>query len=145
MIHRGADGIVKKGGITLIELLIVFAIIAILAKIIAPIFNSSRYAAKEARALYDFDAIKAAARQVYFDIKEWPSSGEAGDGLINTNGITNINDWRGPYLLNEWKADPWGNPYVILQTVPNGPQWISSRGPDSNLNTSDDLILLIHP
>ena len=132
----------KKSGITLIELLIVFALIAILVRFMVPIFNSSRYAAQEAKALHDFDAIKAAALRVYFDIEEWPSSGAAGDGLMNTNGITNINDWRGPYL-DEWKKDPWGNLYVILQT--GSTQWISSRGPDLNLSTSDDLILLIHP
>lgn len=140
--------IMKKGGFTLIEMLLVFGIIAILAAMMMPMFNFSRYSAKEVKATHDFDAIKAAAHRVYFDTKEWPSYGvgeySSGDGIVNANGITNVNDWHGPYI-NAWEIDPWGNAYVILQTVLNGPQWVSSKGPDSTINTSDDLILLLHP
>lgn len=134
----------KKDGITLLELLIVFAIIAILARVMTPMLKRNTFAAREARVMYDFDAIKAAARSLFFDIEEWPSAGDQGDGLVNTIGITNTDDWDGPYL-RDWRDDPWGNPYVIIQPSANDPQWVSSSGPDENLSTSDDLILLIHP
>lgn len=134
----------RKDGVTLLELLIVFAIIAILARVMMPTFKKSAYEAQEARTLHDFDAIKAAARSLYFDIEEWPPIGIAGDGLINTNGIAKANLWLGPYL-REWKDDPWGTPYRLLKTGPTNSLWVSSNGPDKAINTTDDLVLLIFP
>jgi general secretion pathway protein G len=136
-------------GFTLIELMIVIAIIGILSAIAIPNFISYREKSKIAHAESELKTIQMAIIDLAFDTNMWPNniqagivdagcdSGELGDlsapdaGLVATNG--DFPDWNGPYL-EEIPTDPWGNNYwwdpdygidgdkyvVIVSSGPNG-------------------------
>ena len=130
----------KKKGFTLIELMIVIAIITILASIAVPMFARNTLQAKIAKALAELDTIRTAANIYSHDTKQLVPVGNSGDGLVaNTAGLSN---WRGPYM-DRWKNDPWDNPYEIFDngTSPTI-RWVRSGGPTDG---DDNLTLLICP
>jgi len=94
-------------GFTLIEILVVMAIIGMLAVMVAPnIFNQQAGAQRDA-ALSQISSLEAALDTYRLDVGEYPDSLE---GLIeNDSGRA---AWNGPYLRREVPMDPWGNEYI---------------------------------
>ena len=109
-------------GFTLIEILVVMAIIGMLAVMVAPnIFNQQGGARRDA-ALSQISALEAALDTYRLDLGQYPDSLE---GLVeNDSGRA---AWNGPYLRREVPLDPWGNEYVYdsdgrgFTLVSNGP------------------------
>ena len=94
-------------GFTLIEILVVMAIIGMLAVMVAPnIFNQQAGAQRDA-ALSQISALETALDTYRLDVGQYPDSLE---GLVeNDSGRA---AWNGPYLRREVPLDPWGNEYV---------------------------------
>ena len=94
-------------GFTLIEILVVMAIIGMLAVMVAPnIFNQQAGAQRDA-ALSQISALEAALDTYRLEVGQYPDSLE---GLVeNDSGRA---AWNGPYLRREVPLDPWGNEYV---------------------------------
>ena len=93
-------------GFTLIEILVVMAIIGMLAVMVAPsIFNQQAGAQRDA-ALSQISALEAALDTYRLDVGQYPDSLE---GLVeNDSGQA---AWNGPYLRREVPLDPWDNDY----------------------------------
>lgn len=98
----------RSSGFTLIEILVVMAIIAMLAVLVAPnIFNQQAGAMRDA-ATVEISTLSTALDMYRLDVGRYPDSL---DGLV-------VNDsdraaWNGPYLRgSELPDDPWDNPYV---------------------------------
>ncbi|PCJ27742.1 MAG: type II secretion system protein GspG [SAR86 cluster bacterium] len=97
----------KHAGFTLIEILVVMAIIAMLAVMVAPnIFNQRAGAMRDAT-LSQISALETALDTHLLDVGEYPDSL---DGLME-NDVDRA-AWNGPYLRREVPRDPWGNEYV---------------------------------
>ena len=97
----------SHAGFTLIEILVVMAIIGMLAVMVAPnIFNQQAGAQRDA-ALSQISSLEAALDTYRLDVGQYPDSLE---GLIeNDSGRA---AWNGPYLRREVPLDPWGNEYI---------------------------------
>ena len=122
----------KIKAFTLIEMLIVIAIVVILAGAMAPIIRFTKEDARTAKALTILETIRVASHQYHLDTGAWPpyGAGAVGDGLMaNTEGL---DGWRGPYVDAEtWPLDPWGiRPYYIM-FVPPAKLYAVSIGPDN--------------
>jgi prepilin-type N-terminal cleavage/methylation domain-containing protein len=76
----------KRKGFTLIELIIVIALIAILAGAMVPMFRSNRLEAQQAKAMAELDAIKSAALMFHADTGTWPP-GYAAPGYQDGRGF----------------------------------------------------------
>ena len=117
----------SNSGFTLIELMIVIAVVSILAAIAIPNFISYRKKAMIAQAIAELKVIELAVQALAVDTGCWPTedghknpagvltgSDEMEDlsvpeaGLAATDG--NYPGWDGPYLQGIPK-DPWGNDY----------------------------------
>lgn len=118
-------------GFTLIEILVVMAIIGMLAVMVAPnIFNQQSGAQRDA-ALSQISALEAALDTYRLDVGQYPDSLE---GLVeNDSGRA---AWNGPYLRREVPLDPWGNNYVYDS---DGRDFtLVSYGPDSERGGEGD-------
>lgn len=106
-----------KKAFTLVELLIVIAIIAILAAIIAPNAFKAIEKGKVDKIIGDCKAIEGATLQHYADTGEWPrfesESSTNSTGYLKEYG-TGLNNWNGPYL-ERWPQNPFNSGEVESQ------------------------------
>lgn len=89
----------KKNGFTLVELVIVIAIIAILVAAAIPVFASAQQASRRAKILADLQIIDSAINVYYMDMGSYPptSYGILDDTLAKTQIDANGNS-KGPWL-----------------------------------------------
>ncbi len=84
-----------QSGFTLVEILVVLAIIAILAAILLPVFNSARESAKQANCASNLQKIGTAVSLYFNDEKKYPSSLAfllpQADKLSDTATTANVN------------------------------------------------------
>ena len=97
----------RNGGFTLIEILVVMAIIAMLAVMVAPnLFNQQAGAMRDV-ARTEISTLEAALDIYRLDVGEYP---DTLDGLMEDD--TDRASWNGPYLRRAVPIDPWDNEYV---------------------------------
>ena len=97
----------RDDGFTLIEILVVMAIIAMLAVMVAPnLFNQQAGAMRDV-ARTEISTLEAALDIYRLDIGEYP---DTLDGLMEDD--TDRVSWNGPYLRRAVPTDPWDNEYV---------------------------------
>ena len=101
----------RSNGFTLIEILVVMAIIAMLAVMVAPnLFNQQAGAMRDV-ARTEISTLEAALDIYRLDVGEYPDSLE---GLMEDD--TDRATWNGPYLRRAVPMDPWDNEYVYEAT-----------------------------
>jgi general secretion pathway protein G len=97
----------QNGGFTLIEILVVMAIIAMLAVMVAPnLFNQQAGAMRDV-ARTEIATLEAALDIYRLDVGEYP---DTLDGLMEDD--TDRASWNGPYLRRAVPTDPWDNEYI---------------------------------
>jgi len=130
----------KEGGFTLIELMIVIAIIAALAALAVPRLAGRSEAAKETAAAADIKGnISLALRLYEVDTGRYPSSEQGLQALIEKpTSPPQPKSWKGPYL-EEPPLDPWGNSYQYKYpgTHPPRDYDLFSHGPDGTASEDD--------
>jgi len=97
-----------RKGFTLIEMLVVIAIIAVLAAIVAPSAFKAVDKGKISSAVGNFKSIKTAVMAYYADTGAWPAdiANTTGRGLVTNDSVSG---WDGPYL-DKWPGKgQWGN------------------------------------
>ncbi|MEZ5489907.1 MAG: type II secretion system major pseudopilin GspG [Gammaproteobacteria bacterium] len=94
-------------GFTLIEILVVMAIIGMLAVMVAPNLFQQRVGAMRDAALSQISSLETALDSYRLDLNRYPDSLDA--LMENETGSAS---WNGPYLRRAIPADPWGNEYV---------------------------------
>ena len=99
----------KNRGFTLIEILIVMAILGMLAALVGPALFSNLGKGQRATAITQMDMLGQSLDTYRLDVLRYPRTL---DGLIEND--TGRDVWNGPYLrgANAVPKDPWGNDYV---------------------------------
>jgi len=103
------------GGFTLLEVLVVVAILAILATIIVPKIMKRPEEARRTKAIMDVKAIETALNLYRLDNGNYPSTEQGLDALVTkpTTGVIPKN-WKEGGYLDKVPKDPWGNSFVYL-------------------------------
>ncbi|MBA3976223.1 MAG: type II secretion system protein GspG [Candidatus Solibacter sp.] len=97
-------------GITLIEMLVVLAIIALFASLVAPRLLNRTDTARVTAARAQINAFMTALGTYKLDTGVYPATEMGLQALRQKPG--NVNNWQGPYLPQEIPVDPWGRPYA---------------------------------
>lgn len=100
-----------QGGFTLVELLVVLAIMAIIVAIIAPNIVGKREKAMRAKAQTDIAIIETLLDHFYLDMSRYPTS-EEGLRVLYFPTEDDEEKWQGPYSKKPIPKDPWDNPYL---------------------------------
>ena len=105
----------SRSGFTLIELIVVIAIIATLAAVVAPAVFRNVGDAKAAAAKSQIEIFAMALSSYRMDNDDYPSTDQGLEALrtIATSGDVPRN-WKGPYLSRLVPLDPWGRPYLYV-------------------------------
>jgi general secretion pathway protein G len=102
-----------RAGFTLIEMLVVLAIIATLASVVGPSIFRNAGDAKVQAARSQVETLGLALEAYRLDNDSYPAEEQGLAALWErpTSGALPRN-WRGPYLRRAVPTDPWGQPYT---------------------------------
>ncbi len=132
----------SRRGFTLMEVLLVLAILVIVGGLVTTQFAGTQQKAKIDAAKAQIDSFKQALRMYNFHVGTYPpASDEALFYLIEQpTDLSDPTKWGGPYLDGETiPMDPWEQPYQY-EMDERGMPLISSGGPDMQLGTEDDVV-----
>jgi general secretion pathway protein G len=128
-----------RPGFTLMEVLLVLAILVILGSLV--VFNFARVQQRgyEDATKSQISMFEQPLHMFKLDIGSYPATNQGLEGLIQVpSDLAAPQKWRGPYLDDEVPADPWGNPYQYELLGPDAFR-VWSWGPDGQNATADDI------
>ncbi len=109
-------------GFTLIEIMVVIAVIAVLAGLVAPMVFRNVGDAKVSAAKAQMDLFALALDQYRLDNDYYPSTSQGLEALrAQPAGDPSAQNWRGPYLRKPVPLDPWGHAYVFISPGASNP------------------------
>lgn len=130
----------RRGGFTLVEVMIVLFILMTMASVGVLAFNQMLTNANINIARTHVDGMKTPLNAFKLNIGRYPSNDEGIQALLTCpNTLSNPAKWSGPYISDDAiKEDPWGNAYMYESDGARYRFW--SLGPDMANGTEDDII-----
>ncbi len=119
-----------RTGFTLVELLVVLAILGLLAGLVGPRVLGQLGGAKTKTTAVQIKDLEQAAELFKLDVGRFPNQGEGLEALVSKPA--GAPGWNGPYLKKGGvPSDPWGNPYHYDVPGKRGDIDIYSLGADN--------------
>lgn len=127
-----------QSGFTLIEILVVLAIIGILASVVVPNILDNPDKARVIKAQQDIKTIESAMQMYKLDNFVYPSTDQGIEALVDKpTGGTIPKNWKEGGYLKDLPEDPWGNPYQYEQPGRHGAIDVYSLGADGQPDGDD--------
>lgn len=118
-----------EAGYTLVELLVVLAILGLLVAIAAPRLISYFGTAKVDTAKVQIERLGGVLDLYHIEVGRYPTDQEGLTALVERP--TQVAVWNGPYLKNrDSLTDPWGRPYLYRSPGQHGEYDLYSLGAD---------------
>ncbi|MCP5529567.1 MAG: type II secretion system major pseudopilin GspG [Opitutaceae bacterium] len=140
--HRNSPA--RTGAFTLIEILVVVAIIGMLAALFITntdkIFGQSQDVVAR---VFVRDSLKTSLTRYRIDTGDYPTTAEGLQALVSAPANSGER-WQGPYVEltgGRLPLDPWNEPYQYIYpgTRNKGGYDLFSKGPDKTAGTEDDI------
>jgi general secretion pathway protein G len=129
----------RKGeaGYTLMELLVVLAILGLLAAIATPMVLHYLDSAKVSTAKTEVSNLAAGLDLYKYDVGQYPTTQEGLEALVSApQGVDN---WNGPYIKKTTKlSDPWGHLYNYRFPGSHGEFDLFSYGAHADVAKNDE-------
>ncbi|MDB5801483.1 MAG: type secretion system protein GspG [Rhodocyclales bacterium] len=123
-------------GFTLLELLVVVAIIGLLASYVGPKYFSQIGKSEHGVAKAQIESFGKALDQMRLDIGRYPTTAEGLNSLMERPAGSA--KWSGPYLAKALPLDPWGKAYQYKSPGGSGRDYdIISYGSDGQPGGAD--------
>lgn len=118
-------------GVSLLEIMVVLAIIALVVGLTAPRVMENFGRAKSQAATVQMNGIKGALQLFYIDAGRYPSEAEGLAALVAQP--SSVQNWRGPYVEGKGDiTDPWGRVYHYRFPGTDGSFELGSYGRDGH-------------
>jgi general secretion pathway protein G len=129
----------RQDGFTLVELLLVLAILAILAGIVLPKLSGRTEQARVAAAKSQIATFGTALDAFEVDNGFYPRGKNGLSSLVLKP--RDAQNWRGPYLQKDVPLDPWNHAYIYDCPGKHNPTGydLMSMGPDGRVGGGDDI------
>ncbi len=109
-------------GFSLLEMLVVLAIIGLLASLVAPEVFKQVGRARDTAARQQMANIALALEQYQLDNGQYPTTEQGLAALRTAPTLPPLaNNWQGPYLTKDIPKDPWNHDYVYKSPGANNP------------------------
>lgn len=134
-----------RAAFTLIEVMIVIAIVLALTGLVGYAVLSRRDDAKRDMAQIDMNMLRTGLKHFRFDFERYPTDEEGLKVLWDKAALSSEADqakWKG-YMEEPMEKDRWGTPWIYKQSSEQGDATtysLSSAGPDKQEGTEDDLL-----
>lgn len=133
----------NRRGFTLMELLLVMAILVILLGLVAPRFLGTQKKANVNAAKSQIGLLKTPLESFALEMNSYPTTEQGLVALVEAPAdLENPDQWKGPYLDSDMPTDPWGHAYQYeYPPTRNSRDFpdIWSLGPDGEDGTEDDI------
>ena len=119
----------RRAGFTLVEMLVVLAIIGMIVGLVGPRVLNYLSESKVKTAQIQMENIASALDLFYLDAGRYPTTEEGLTALVQAPAGAEA--WNGPYLKSAaTPKDPWGHDFLYRAPGRGAPYEIDSLGPD---------------
>jgi general secretion pathway protein G len=126
----------SQAGYTLMELLVVLAILGLLAAIATPMVLRYLDSARMGTAKTEVANLSAGLDLFKYDVGRYPTSQEGLESLVKAPPTAE--NWNGPYVkVTTTLNDPWGHPFVYRAPGEHGEFDLFSYGPTGKESGGD--------
>lgn len=132
----------KRGdqrGFTLLEILVVIAILGLLIGLVAPAALRQLSGARMSVAKQSIERIEGILDLYKLDVGSYPSSDQGLAALVQRP--TSVSAWNGPYLKGGLPMDPWNHPFIYRNPSnrPGHDYDLCSQGPNGGGSAGDEI------
>lgn len=134
----------RREGFTLVELMIVLAILILLVAMVGPRLLGSQKKADVKATVQQISNLEEALKLYAVDNRAYPTTEEGLQTLLRRpSDERRARNWDGPYLDDDQlPVDPWGSEFGYEYPPAEGTRDVPSiwsPGPDAEENTEDDI------
>ena len=121
----------RRGGFTLLEVMVVLVILGILAALVVPKIISRPDEARVIAARHDIASLVQALKLYRLDNQRYPSTEQGLQALVTRPNTSPLPpNWKAGGYIERLPRDPWGNPYQFLSPGLRGEIDVFSFGAD---------------
>jgi general secretion pathway protein G len=130
----------QRGAFTLMEMLVVLAILVLLVGMVVPNVLKSQKKSDIQNTKAQVGMLRQCLERYAIDCKIYPSSDQGLGALLSKpSDLDDSVNWDGPYISTDsLPKDPWGHDYKY-ELVDDSTPHIWSMGPDGQDGTDDDI------